>query len=278
MRAGDELMIGAASKAPRRSAAVSSRRLAKETAKALAEGVALLVVLPALAMYFASRPLLGDQAFAGWSQTLSLFPGTVGAYLRRAFYRRTVSRCEPGCHVSFGTTFSHPGVELGRNVYVGNYCSLGDVALGDDVLIASHVSIINGGRQHGIDRLGLPVREQPGAWPRVTIGRDSWIGERAVVMADIGAHCVIGAGAVVTRPIPDFAVAAGCPAKIIRYRGGPINQAAADGDAHARGPETTTRDGRARIKPGLPDPGPIAVDALNPEPAESPQRTGETSL
>lgn len=202
----------------------------KNIAKTLADGLALVIVFPALAIYFASRSVLGDRAFAGWSQGLALLPGMTGAYLRRAFYRGTLRRCDSGCHVSFGTTFSHSGAELGRNVYVGNYCSLGDVTLGDDVLVASHVSIINGGRQHGIDRLGPPIREQSGLWTRVSIGRDSWIGERAVVMADVGDHCVIGAGSVVTRPIPDRAIAVGCPARIIRYRGEAASPAISDDD------------------------------------------------
>src|SRR5205807_2562634 len=103
-------------------------------------------------------------------------------------------------------------------VYVGAYCCLGDVTLEDDVLVGSQASILNGAGQHGITRLDVPIREQPGIWTRVSIGRDSWIGERAVVMADVGHHCVIAAGAVVTRPIPDFAVATGNPAKVIRYR------------------------------------------------------------
>ena len=100
------------------------------------------------------------------------------------------------------------------------YCCLGDVTLGDDVLIGSHVSIINGGGQHGIERLDIPVREQPGEWPRVTVGEDSWIGDRAVVLANVGKHCVIGAGAVVCSPIPDYAIALGVPARVIRYRNG----------------------------------------------------------
>jgi hypothetical protein len=79
---------------------------------------------------------------------------------------------------------------------------------------------MNGGSQHGIERLDLPVREQPGTWPRVTIGRDSWIGDRAVVLADVGRHCVIGAGSVVTRPLPDYAIAVGVPAKVVRFRNG----------------------------------------------------------
>lgn len=230
MRAGDQLTIPSATESLHRPAVAAARRFVKEAAKALAGWLALVIVFPALAVYFASRSVLGDRAFAGWSQGLALLPGMTGAYLRRAFYRRTLRRCGSGCHVSFGTTFSHPGAELGRNVYVGNYCSLGDVTLGDDVLVASHVSIINGGRQHGIDRLGPPIREQSGLWTRVSIGRDSWIGERAVVMADVGDHCVIGAGSVVTRPIPNRAIAVGCPARIIRYRGAPLKQAIPGGD------------------------------------------------
>ena len=54
----------------------------------------------------------------------------------------------------------------------------------------------------------------------MTIGGDSWIGEHAVVMAGVGRHCVIGAGAVVVKPIPDFAIAVGVPAKVIGYRDG----------------------------------------------------------
>jgi hypothetical protein len=42
------------------------------------------------------------------------------------------------------------------------------VTIEDDAAIGSHVSITNGNRQHGIGRLDIPVREQPGVWPRVT--------------------------------------------------------------------------------------------------------------
>ena len=39
-----------------------------------------------------------------------------------------------------------------------------------------------------------------------------------MIMADVGDHCVIGAGSVVTKPVPDYAIAVGSPAKVIRYR------------------------------------------------------------
>ena len=191
----------------------------KTMLKAVADATALLLVLPFALLYWIGRATLGaDKAFPGWSQAFALIPGLTGVYLRRAFYRLALSRCEPGCCTSFGTVISHATAEIGKDVYVGLFCSIGDVTLEDDVLVSSHVSITNGGAQHGIDRLDIPVREQPGTWSRVTIGRDSWIGEHATVMADVGKHCVIGAGSVVTRPIPDYAIAVGAPARVIRYR------------------------------------------------------------
>jgi len=183
--------------------------------------VATLIVLPAFLLYRLGGLAMGaERAFPGWSQTMSLIPGFSGVYLRRAFYRLVLTRCDRGVSIGFGTVISHPWAELGRNVYTGAYCSLGDVNLGDDVLLGSHVSVINGGGQHGIDRLDVPIREQPGVFPKITIGRDTWIGERSTVLADVGKHCVIGAGSVVTKPIPDYAIALGTPARILRYRMG----------------------------------------------------------
>lgn len=199
----------------------------------LANGLALLLVLPAFGLYQLGRRLLGpEKAFAGWSQAFSLVPGLSGVYLRRAFYRLVLPRCAPGCCIGFGTVFSHPTAEVGRSAYVGLYCCLGDVTLEDDVLLGSHVSVMNGKGQHGIDRLDVPIREQPGVWPRITIGRDSWVGDRAVVLADIGKHCVIGAGSVVTKPVPDYAIAVGSPARVVRYRTGvPLPPHAPDAEA-----------------------------------------------
>jgi virginiamycin A acetyltransferase len=192
----------------------------KRMLKGTADCVAVMLVLPAAIIYWVGRAALGaDKAFPGLSQAIALFPGLLGVYLRRALYRLVLARCESGCCLCFGTILSDPAAEIGRDVYVGPYGCLGDVTLEDDVLLGSHVSIINGGGQHGIDRLDVPIREQPGRYPRVTIGRDSWIGDRSVILSDVGHHCVIGAGSVVIRPIPDYAIAVGNPARVIRFRG-----------------------------------------------------------
>jgi acetyltransferase-like isoleucine patch superfamily enzyme len=207
----------------------------KTLAKFVAEAVATALVLPAFVLYQLGKLCLGQaKAFPGWSQAFALLPGLAGVYLRRAFYRLVFPRCSSGSWIGFGTVFSHATAEVGQDVYVGVYCCLGDVTLEDDVLLGSHISIMNGGGQHGIERLDIPIREQPGCWPRITIGRDSWIGDRAVILADVGKHCVIGAGSVVTKPIPDYAIALGSPARIIRYRNQPQAAEARDESREAR--------------------------------------------
>ena len=74
------------------------------------------------------------------------------------------------------------------------------------------------GKELGVGAVisGTVVRE--GARVRIRIGEGTWVGSAAIILADVGKHCVIGAGAVVTSPIPDYAIAAGVPAKVIRDR------------------------------------------------------------
>lgn len=178
-----------------------------------------LAVLPAVCTYRFAVYLVGDErAFPGWSQLFSLIPGLSGVYLRRAFYRFVLPACGSDVCISFGTVFSHSTARIGNRVYIGVGCMVGDATLEDDVLIGSHVSVINGRRQHGIERLDIPIREQPGEYPRIQIGVDSWIGDGAVVSADVGRHAVVGAGAVVTKPVPELAIVAGNPARVIASR------------------------------------------------------------
>lgn len=191
------------------------KRLAKQLLKLLCG----IVTAPAVFAYHIQAALCGaDRVFPGWSQAFSLIPGLTGVYLRHAFLRRVISQCETDASIGFGTVFSHSGIRIGRTTYLGNYCSVGEVIIEEDVLIASHVSIMNGCHQHGTTRLDVPMREQIGHYAAITIGRDTWIGERAIVAASVGRHCIIGAGAVVTTDIPDYSIAVGVPARVIRDR------------------------------------------------------------
>jgi acetyltransferase-like isoleucine patch superfamily enzyme len=64
----------------------------------------------------------------------------------------------------------------------------------------------------------MPISKQAVNTKLIEIGDDSWIGANAVITAGskIGKHCVIGAGAVVTGIIPDYSIAVGNPARIIK--------------------------------------------------------------
>jgi len=191
----------------------------KHIAKTMVNICCGMIVLPAVLMYRLQSAVFGsDQVFPGWSQLFCLLPGKTGDYLRHAFYRKAMKCCGSETRISFGTIFSHPRVSIGRTVYLGHYCSIGEVTIEDDALIASHVSIMNGCHQHGTESLEIPLREQTGRYEPVTIGRDSWIGERATIAASVGRHCIIGAGSLVLTPVPDYCIAVGVPARVVRDR------------------------------------------------------------
>ncbi len=160
----------------------------------------------------------GEGCFAACAEFLSLFPGRLGIYLRRGFYQRTLDEYAPDASLGFGTILTHRQVRVGRGVYVGPRCTVGRAVLADHVTIGANVDILSGRRQHHFDDLETPVQKQGGTFQAVRIGRNCWIGNSTVVMADVGADCVIGAGSVVVRPIPPRSVAAGNPATVKKQR------------------------------------------------------------
>jgi virginiamycin A acetyltransferase len=193
----------------------------RELVKTLTRAAALVAVLPNLVSFRLRASLMGaDRALEGSTQLLALVPGVLGQYLRRAFLSRALTGgCHPTATIEFGTVFSQCATRIDAHAYIGPRCHLGWVHVEADVLIAAGVHIPSGGQTHGTAEIGVPIRLQPHRRSPVRIGRGSWIGSAAVVMADVGAEAVVGAGAVVTRPLPDRVVAAGVPAKVVRERG-----------------------------------------------------------
>jgi acetyltransferase-like isoleucine patch superfamily enzyme len=180
-------------------------------------GVVLLLPLW-LPAWVEKRFRLGEGVFTAGSELLSLVPGKPGIFLRRSFYRMTLDRCATDCHVGFGTTLAHPDTEIHPGVMIGSRCTLGKAVLERDATVGSNVDVLSGRHQHHFDRTDLPIQGQGGCFRRVTIGRNSWVGNSSVVMADVGEHCVIGAGSVVVKPIPARSVAVGNPAAVKKTR------------------------------------------------------------
>ena len=110
-------------------------------------------------------------------------------------------------------------------VTIGNRCLIGrgsgivghlSIVIGDDVWTGHHVYITD--QNHDYRDVLRPISQQSQPERPVTIGDGSWIGHGSIVLpgATIGKHVVIGANSVVTSDIPDYSVAVGSPARVIR--------------------------------------------------------------
>ena len=185
--------------------------------KTLVHAVALVCTAPAALLCGFGRIRFLYGTFA---QMYALMPGLPGDYLRIAFYRLTLQRCSLSSRISFGSFFAHPEACLEQGVYIGSYCVLGRVAIGARTQIASGVQILSGKNQHARDAGGRITGSDQGVFMTVTIGPDCWIGAAAIVMADVGAGTTVGAGAVVTKPLPANVTAVGNPARVIQRQAG----------------------------------------------------------
>jgi acetyltransferase-like isoleucine patch superfamily enzyme len=175
---------------------------------------ATLLVSPLLVLARAERALGGSEhLFVAGGQCLALLPGRTGSFLRLAYYRFTLRQCSADAIVGFGSYFSHSRASVGRNVSIGAYCVLGMADIGDEVMIASRVSIPSGKRQH-LDEQGQITRASH--FESVRIGRASWVGEGAIVLAPVGEGCIVSAGAVVLKEFPPRSLIGGNPARLVR--------------------------------------------------------------
>jgi acetyltransferase-like isoleucine patch superfamily enzyme len=110
-------------------------------------------------------------------------------------------------------------LRIGNNCVFGynnHITSVGNVEIGDFVLTANNVYISD--NVHSFENIDIPIMLQPILFKSpVFIGSGTWIGENvSIIGASVGRNCVIGANSVVTKNIPDYSVAVGVPAKVIK--------------------------------------------------------------
>ena len=193
-----------------------------------------------------ARVFAGDVVRAGWDRLARR--ATIGPRSARA---RPFRRFGDGSAICFpvAALYGEEYIELGEGCIIGPYCSLsagvmpghvidhspvvtiGDrvligkgsgivghhtVEIGDDVFTGHHVYITDA--NHGYEDTSLPIGKQFAAPRPVRVGSGSWLGHGTVVLpgADIGRNVAVGAGSVVTGTLPDFSVAVGNPARVIR--------------------------------------------------------------
>lgn len=118
---------------------------------------------------------------------------------------------------------SYPGGELfvDDRTTIGPYsCISGySIKIGKSCLIAPHVGIF--ANNHNFEAHDILIKDQGHTYRGIVIGDDCWLGSGAKILdgVTLGRGCVVGAGAIVTKDLPDYAIAVGVPAKIVGYRG-----------------------------------------------------------
>jgi len=158
------------------------------------------------------RIFLGKRVFIG--QYAYLDAGCVDSFIRLGNNAHVAQFAVLRAGERGITVHDNVGINA-RSFLDGN----GGIEIGPNTLLSPGVQCISG--NHVVDDRETPIRQQGTAYGKVTIGEDCWLGTNVVVLpgVTIGRGAVIGAGAVVTRDVPAFAIALGVPADVIGERG-----------------------------------------------------------
>ena len=173
-------------------------------------------------------PLCLPFIFLGWlgiltnryaevSLVVSRIPFRLGEYTRYFYYKATLEKVGKDVVFRYGSFCQYRKTYIGDRVLIGYFNALGEVSIGDDVLIGCFVNFTSGLHHHSFADPTKKINEQPAKGRRmISIGSDVWIGNNCVICNDVGNRCVIGVGSVVIKKVEDHSVYAGNPARLIR--------------------------------------------------------------
>lgn len=154
----------------------------------------------------------------------SSFPivGGISKRIRYFLCRRIFHRCGQNVNIESKAYFGKGlDIEIGNNSGIGRKCSIPpNIKIGNDVMMAPECIIL--GLSHEFHDTNIPMRKQgKKEKSSLIIGNDVWIGTRAIILPNvkiIGSGSIIGAGAVVTKDVPNYSIVVGNPARITRVR------------------------------------------------------------
>lgn len=139
--------------------------------------------------------------------------------IRYWMVRGFIEKCGSNVNIEHKAWFN-PELQIGRSSGVGMNCRIsGRTYIGDNVMMGPDCIMYS--YSHAHSRTDIPMCEQGFELETpIHIGNDVWIGARVIILPGcmIGDHAIIGAGAVVTKDVPAYAIVGGNPAKIIRMR------------------------------------------------------------
>lgn len=175
------------------------------------------------------RKLISYFCFAVYNLGPRWLPNSEPLYFRWAKYVRyvlakgIVRRCGRNVNIQNRARFGG-SLEIGDNSGLGENARIGsNTKIGKNVMMAADVIICT--QNHRFDRHNFDGFEKQG----VVIEDEVWIGYRVIILpgVTVGRHAILGAGAVVTKDVPPYAVVGGAPAQILKYRGEPKKKAVA---------------------------------------------------
>ena len=150
-------------------------------------------------------------------------PGALwGQWLRRLCAKQLFAYCGSGVRIGAKAFFG-----FGDKIRIGNNSNIsyrsriigGDLTIGDYVMMGPDVLIITDNHKFSDTNSTMWSQGQAPSEP-VFIGNDVWIGARSIILpgVHVGDHVIIGAGSIVTKDIPEWAIVAGNPARILKMR------------------------------------------------------------
>ena len=191
----------------------------RQTIKHLLNRLSQLLVLPLVIPCKLEEIIFSkntELVFHICTHIIALLPGLPGAFLRRAFYSLTLDECSSHCHIGFGSIFSHRSTTVEKHVYIGSYSIIGSAHLGEHCLIGSRVSILSGKALHVLGEDGMWTPYSAERLSQVKLKKNVWVGEGAIIIADVGEGSMVGAGAVVTSNIRSYIIVTGNPARFVK--------------------------------------------------------------
>ncbi len=191
----------------------------RKALKMLVVGVFYVLALPfGLSARWLYAAVKSHVLFEMFGQMFSLCPGLPGCYARTCYYHQTLKESHLDVDYLFGSYVSKMETTIGHGAVIAVYTSIGYAEIGAGAAIGNNVSVLSGRHHHNFGNPDQPIFAGPEVFSKVTIGENTFVGERSVVMANIGRGCIVGAGSIVVKDIPDYVVAIGNPAKVIKKR------------------------------------------------------------
>jgi len=173
-----------------------------------------------IALVFILLGILSDRVkgdIAQPSLALSRIPFFVGEYARLLYYHALLESVGRDVTFKYGSFCQYRKARLGNRVLIGYFNTLGEVSIGDNVLVGSNVNFLSGLVQHGFDDPSRLIWDTPGKGRvRIHVGSDVWIGSDCVIGSDVGNRCVIATGSIVVKPIDHHTLAGGNPARPLK--------------------------------------------------------------